>query len=99
MKQKEIIFALIVFLFITAVFFYKTFLYGFIPFPGDLLISEYNPWKTFSYLGYAPGGYPNKAQYFDVIRQLYPWKTLSISLLKRGIFPLCNPYDFSGSPF
>src|SRR5579864_8775020 len=98
MKQKEISLIFFLFFLITAGFFYKTIIHGYIPFPGDLLISEYNPWKTYSYLGYAPGSYPNKAQYFDVIRQLYPWKTLGISLLKQGQFPLWNPYNFSGTP-
>lgn len=79
------------------IFFYKVFL-GFVPFPGDLLIAEYNPWKSYSYLGYNPGSFPNKAQYFDVLRQIYPWKTLSVELIKSGIVPLWNPYNFSGTP-
>ena len=83
---------------VTGAFFYKTIIFGHVPFPGDLLVSEYSPWKYYSYLGYNPGSYPNKAQYFDVLRQMYPWKTLSISLLKQGIVPLWNPYNFSGTP-
>lgn len=97
MKRKELLFALIIALLITGFFFYKIFS-GVIPFPGDLLISEYNPWKTYSYLGYNPGSYPNKAQYFDTIRQIYPWKTLSLSLINSGRMPLWNPYNFSGAP-
>ncbi|MCL4353600.1 YfhO family protein [Patescibacteria group bacterium] len=83
---------------ITAVFFYKQFLYQKVPFPGDLLIANYAPWKEYSYLGYNPGSFPNKAQYFDVLRQIYPWKTFSLQEIKRGTFPLWNPYNFSGSP-
>lgn len=79
-------------------FFYKTFFLFQIPFPGDLLISEYAPWKYESYLGYNPGSYPSKAQYFDVARQLYPWKMLAVDELKQGRIPLWNPYNFSGSP-
>src|SRR3989344_6108426 len=85
-------------LFITCVFFYQTILFGRLPFPGDILLSEYKPWNSYSYEGYAAGGIPNKAQYFDTIRQLYPWKTLSIDLIKSGQFPLWNPYNFSGAP-
>ncbi len=81
-----------------AIFFYKTFLFGHLPFPGDLLISEYRPWRNYSFLGYNPGSYPHKAQYFDVLRQLYPWRSLSVHLLKEGKLPLWNPYNFSGSP-
>jgi hypothetical protein len=95
MKHWIIIFILLV---ITSLFFYKTVTKGYVPFPGDLLISEYQPWKSYSYEGHAPGGYPNKAQYFDVIRQIYPWKEFSVSQLKQGHLPLWNPHNFSGSP-
>lgn len=97
MKQN---FLLIVFLclFVVLGFFYKTVLNKYAPFPGDLLVSEYNPWKSYSFLGYNPGSYPNKAQYFDVLRQLYPWKTFAIDSFKNSSFPLWNPYNFSGSP-
>lgn len=89
----------ILFLFsVTVFFFYKTFFQGLIPFPGDLLISEYKPWSTYSYLGYNPGSYPSKKQYFDTIRQIYPWRTLVNKQLKQGQLPLWNPYNFSGSP-
>ncbi len=83
---------------ITVAFFYKTFFFGFVPFPGDLLVSEYKPWRTYSYLGYNPGSIPHKAQYPDTIRQIYPWKTLAVNLFKTGELPLWNPYNFSGTP-
>lgn len=87
----------ILIIFVVLVFFYPVFRNN-IPFPGDLLVSEYNPWKSDTFLGYNPGSYPNKGQYFDVIREIYPWKTLTIELFKSGQFPLWNPYNFSGSP-
>ena len=96
MKIKLLLIAF--FVGVAVFFFYKTAFLGKIPFPGDLLIAEYSPWKQYSILGYNPGSFPNKAQYFDVIRQLYPWKTFVIDLLKSGQFPLWNPYNFSGSP-
>lgn len=92
------LFVFLFFVFLVGVFFYKVLLYGSVPFPGDLLIAEYNPWKTYSYLGYVPGSFPNKAQYFDTLRQLYPWKTLAIELVKHGQLPFWNPYNFSGAP-
>ena len=97
MKILKAFFPYFFLIIVILIFFYKIFL-GFFPFPADLLVSEYNPWKTYSYLGYNPGSYPNKAQYFDVIRQIYPWKTFSINSLKSGEIPLWNPYNFSGSP-
>lgn len=96
--KKEFIAIFTIFFGICVVFFYKMFLYGHLPIPADLLVSEYNPWKTYSYLGYTPGSFPNKAQYFDVLRQLYPWKTFAIDAIKNGQFPLWNPYNFSGTP-
>lgn len=85
------------FIFITVLFFFKPVFFGNIPFPGDLLVSQ-SPYKAESYLGYAPGGYPNKAQGPDVINEIYPWKYFSIEQLKKGELPLWNPYNFSGNP-
>ena len=45
-------------LLIILVFFYPIFK-GWIPFPGDLVVST-PPYSTQSFLGYAPGGVPNK---------------------------------------
>ena len=92
MNKREFFVVFLILFFVTAIFFYKTFLHGLVSFPGDLLIAEYNPWKTYSYLGYNPGSYPNKAQYFDVLRQLYPWKTFAVDLIKQGI--LCKICEF-----
>ncbi len=78
--------------------FYKTFLFGLLPFPGDLLIAEYSPWKYDAHVGYSPGSYPNKAQYFDSLRQMYPWRMLGITSFSQGFIPLWNPYNFSGAP-
>ena len=83
---------------IVLAFFYKTLIFGKIPFPGDLLLAGYSPWRHESYGGYVAGGLPSKDQYFDVIRELYPWKTLVLEQLKHGKMPLWNPYNFSGAP-
>jgi len=98
MNKKEIILSFIIFFSISFLFFYKIIVFGLVPFPGDLLIAEYNPWKTFSYLGYIPGTFPSKVQYFDTLRQIYPWQTLTLEVFKSGEFPLWNPYNFSGAP-
>jgi len=96
MKKGEWMVA-IFFVLVTCVFFVKVFS-GRIPFPGDLLVAEYKPWRTYSYLGYNPGSYPHKAQYFDTLRQLYPWRTFSQFQIRNGSFPLWNPHNFAGSP-
>lgn len=98
MKNNNTLPAFVLFFGITVLYFYRLFFFFQIPFPGDLLVAEYAPWKYESYLGFVPGSVPHKAQYFDVIRQLYPWKTFAASVLRSGDIPLWNPYNFSGSP-
>lgn len=87
----------LLFVFIICLFFYPVFK-GNIPFPGDLLVSEYSPYNTIPFLGYNPGSFPNKAQDFDVLRLLYPAKEFSIESLLNYKLPLWNPYNFSGNP-
>lgn len=96
MNKLKIFWPYFLILFIVFVFFLPV-LKGQLPFPGDILIND-NPYKTESYLGYAPGGYPNKAQGPDVTREIYPWRYFSIGELKKGILPFWNPHNFSGNP-
>src|SRR5260221_7687183 len=96
MKRKEFFGILLVICIGVGIFFFKTVLHGQIPFPGDLL-STTSPFKTESYVGYAPGGYPNKAQGRDVIDQSIPWHKFSIQELQKGSIPFWNPYNFSGN--
>lgn len=95
--KKEIFQAFIFYILIT-LFFFNPVLKSWIPFPGDLLVGNYNPYNSYSFLGYASGGYPHKAQDFDVVKLLYPLKELTIEMFKNGQFPLWNPYNFSGNP-
>lgn len=98
MLWKKFYLVFILFVLFSFIFFNKTFLKGEIPFPGDLLVGDYFPYNSYSVLGFAPGGYPHKAQNIDVVEQLYPWKYFSIEMLKKGEIPLWNPYNFSGTP-
>lgn len=95
--KKEIVWMFLLFIFISLFFFHPS-LKGYIPFPGDLLIGEYSPYNSYPFLGYAPGGFPNKAQDFDVLRLLFPAKEFSIHILKNLELPFWNPYNFSGNP-
>lgn len=97
-QQLSIFVPFILLICVAGFFFYKTVLFNLIPFPGDLLVSEYQPWRGQSFLGFNPGSIPQKFQYFDVVRQLYPWKTIVLEMLKTYSVPLWNPYNFSGSP-
>jgi len=98
MVRKEWFRVLLILTAVISLFFYQTIFRGRVPFPGDILVSDFQPWRSASYLGYNAGGIPNKAQYPDTIRQMYPWKTAVIESLRIGKLPLWNPYNFSGSP-
>lgn len=71
---------------------------GQIPFPGDLLVNFYEPYKAYPILGYVPGSVPTKNQGSDVIRHIFPWKSFAIDSLKQGEIPFWNPHNFSGNP-
>ena len=95
-KQNSI--ALVLILLIVGILFHKSIIKGYVPFPGDVLLSSFKPWQVTSYDGYVAGSIPNKAQYPDVIRQLYPWRIEAIRQWREGAVPLWNPYNFSGQP-
>ena len=98
MKFKDIFIGAGISIILVCFLFYKSIFYGAIPFPGDSLLSHFKPWQVTSYDGYGAGGIPNKAQYPDVIRQMYPWRIEAIRQWKEGNVPLWNPYSFSGTP-
>ncbi len=85
-------------LLIPLIFFYKTIFYGQIPFPGDLLVGNYEPYKSQTNMGFVPGSVPHKAQGPDVIKEIIPWKKFTIDSFKAGQIPFWNPYNFEGNP-
>lgn len=88
---------LILIVFIVLIFFYPVFKEKF-PFPGDLLVNFYEPYKAYSILGYQPGAVPSKDQGADVVRHIFPWKSFAVNSLKDGEIPFWNPHNFSGNP-
>ena len=90
--------AFLIIILIVLAFFNKTIIFGQIPFPGDLLVGQYAPYASYPFMGYNPGSYPNKAQDFDVITLVFPDKNFSIETIRKGEFPLWNPYVLSGNP-
>lgn len=69
-----------------------------LPFPGDLLVSFYFPWNSGGFAGFDPWTTHKDVISADAIRQIYPWKNFGFSLLKSGVWPLWNPFNFSGQP-
>jgi len=83
---------------VTLVVYWQVPVKRLIPVPGDLLVGRFFPFNTMNWVGY-PLGVPYKEFInADVIRQLYPWRDLSIQLIREGEFPWWNPYAFSGNP-
>lgn len=78
--------------FITLGLYYKFFIFGKIPFPGDLLVVSYSPW-----LDYYKFPVQNPL-ISDVFSQFFLWKYLAIDAFKSFAWPLWNPYSFTGNP-
>ena len=96
MKIKLLFLSLV---FIVVSLFFKDFiLQNKLPIPSDTIVGLYYPYKDL-YTKEYPRGVPFKNfMITDPIRQQYPWKNLSINLLKKGELPLWNPYTFAGQP-
>lgn len=88
-RKQGIVFLIIL---IVLAFFNKSLVSGLIPYPGDLIVANYEPYKS-----YSPT-IPHKAQGPDVAKELIPWKHFVIESLKSGQIPFWNPYNFSGNP-
>ena len=87
-----------VFLVIYLFIFRNVFLHQLIPFPGELLVSWFFPYSSGGWEGYTPWVTHKEFILADVVRQVYPWRMLSMDLVKEGIIPLWNIYSFSGNP-
>lgn len=96
LNSKFLPFAVLIIL--VFVFFWQFFLKGLLPIPSDTIVGLYNPFRDFYAKDY-PRGIPFKNFLItDPVRQEYPWRDLSISLVKRAQIPLWNPYSFAGTP-
>ena len=83
--------------FLLTIFIFRQYIFlGKVPFAGNLLVSLYEPWKTYPSPQY-PNGPANKPIGFDSLRIFYPLRSLTIDSFKHFQLPLWNPYDFSGN--
>jgi len=96
MRKKEVFLVLFLFFLFSVCIFRDYVFKNKVPFPANLLVSFYSPWKQYSWEGY-PNGPPNKPFGFDDLRIFYPYRKFSIDQLKMGQWPLWNPYSFSGN--
>ncbi len=95
-KKISTLLILVLFLLFPLFLFQPYILKGDVPFPSNLLVSFYEPWKSYDWKGY-PNGPPNKPLGFDNLRIFYPLRNLVASEIKHGRLPLWNPYNFSGN--
>lgn len=94
--MKKNIFVLILFIVFTGFIFRQYIIFNQVPFPGNLLVSFYQPWASYTWDGYTNGP-PSKPIGFDALRIFYPVRSLVTSSLLNGTLPLWNPYSFSGN--
>lgn len=78
-------------------FFWKFFLKGLIPFPGDFVVGMYYPWLDYKW-GYAVGVPVKNPITADVPSLMYPMQTFAFDLVKEGNWPLWNPRILAGVP-
>src|SRR3989338_3002920 len=94
---KKILFPFLI-IAISVIFFWQFFLKGLLPIPSDTIVGLYHPFLDL-YAKISPAGVPFKNFLItDPVRQIIPWKELSIDLLSRFELPLWNPYEMAGKP-
>jgi len=95
-KNYKEIFVILLFAVLSLFIFRNYFLKNTVPFPANLLVAYYEPWKSYSWDGYATGP-SNKPIGFDNLRIFYPIKSIAIDSIKNFSVPLWNPYYFAGN--
>ncbi len=78
--------------------FWKFYLLGLLPFPGDTLVAFYFPWSSGGFPGFDPFTQYKAQNTVDVIKQMFPWRDFAFEMIAKGQWPLWNPYSFSGMP-
>lgn len=82
---------------IVLTFFWKVVFKNQVPIPGDFVVGVYYPWLDYKW-GF-PTGVPVKNPITtDVVSFTYPMQIYAVDLLKKGQWPLWNPYILAGTP-
>lgn len=82
---------------LVAAFFWRFFLLGQIPLPGDFVVGVYYPWLDYKW-GYSVGVPVKNPITADVVSFTYPMRILAVEMLRKGSAPLWNPYILTGIP-
>ncbi len=83
--------------FLVFIFFWKFFIKGLAPIPGDFVTGVYYPWLDYKW-GFTTGVPVKNPIVADVPSFMYPMQTLASDMLKSGQFALWNPYILAGNP-
>lgn len=78
-------------------FFWKVFLLGKVPIPGDFIVGVYYPWLDYKW-GYQVGVPVKNPVTSDVVSINYPLRSVAVDMLKQGHLPLWNSFMFNGTP-
>ncbi len=83
---------------ISIAFFWKFFLKGLIPFPGDMLVGAYYLWLDHKWGSFVTSVPIKNPEITDTFSQIYLWKNLVAESIKSLKLPLWNQYSLSGYP-
>ncbi len=97
MKYLKKYWPILFFAAVSFVYYWKVFLKGYVPFPGDLMVGAYLPWLENKW-GYPAGVYIKNPLISDIFSQFYMWKSIIGEGWKNLQIPLWNPYSYSGYP-
>jgi len=97
MEKKLKYWPFLVFTIACLIYYWRVFLKGDVPFPGDLMVGAYLPWLENKW-GF-PTGVPVKNPLIsDIFSQFYMWKSLVAESWRHLQIPLWNPFSYSGYP-
>ncbi|HSD98503.1 MAG TPA: hypothetical protein VLB73_02265, partial [Patescibacteria group bacterium] len=82
MKRIAALLPILLFLFVTIFIFRQYIFFHKVPFAGNLLVSFYEPWKSYPRPDY-PNGPANKPIGFDSLRIFYPLRSLTIDSFRH----------------
>ncbi len=69
-----------------------------LPIPSDTIVGLYHPFRDLYAKDYSNGIPFKNFLITDPVRQIYPWKELSVELLSKFEIPTWNPYEMAGKP-
>jgi hypothetical protein len=96
-KKYQNLFFLLLFILITFLLFWQSFIKSYTLFPGNFLIAWFEPYKSETF---SQGNIliAHKPVADDVFRHIYPFKTLAVDEMRQWQLPLWNPYNGAGMP-